>query len=86
MSEQEADLERINNKHYRIRGSNDLKYPPNESRCGITCGHRHDFFIDREGHSRAKEHRCFLAVGHEEYCEFSSECGERGVRRDPVAA
>lgn len=87
MSEQEPDLELINTKHFRIRGSNDLEYPPNESRCRITCGHDHDFFRDHEGHSRVKEHRCFLAIGHEDiYCEFSSECGERGLRRDPVAA
>lgn len=71
----------INNKHEQIRGSNEMKYPPNESRCRQTCGHKHDEYIDREGHQRSKEHRCFLAIGHpQKYCQFSSECFERRVR------
>lgn len=79
---QEMDDESINAKHKRIRGSHDLKYPANDSRCRQTCGHRHDLTKNSLGLERLQEHRCFLAVGHEEtYCQFSSECGEMRVRR-----
>lgn len=76
--------ERINNKHYRIRGSHDLKYPPNASRCRNTCGLDHDWITDVNGREHPREHRCFLAVGHKElYCEFSSACGAERVKRLP---
>ena len=75
----------ISAKHYRIRGSDELKYPANESRCRNTCGHPHDQYQDRDGHPRYKEHRCFLGIGHrEKFCEFSSVCGEVRVRAERV--
>lgn len=78
----EMDDESITAKHKRIRGSHDLKYPANNSRCRQTCGHRHDLTKNSLGLERLQEHRCFLAGGHEEvYCKFSSECGELRVGR-----
>lgn len=77
----EMDDKTINDKHRHIRGSDDLKYPGNQSRCRSTCGHYHDEYHDHEGHLKYKEHRCFLAIGHrEEFCEFSSVCSEKRVR------
>lgn len=82
MPQFDPEDERINNKHFRIRGSHDLKYPGNESRCRQTCGLRHCLTANSLGLERLEEHRCFLAAGHKEiYCEFSSECGETRVVR-----
>lgn len=77
----ETDDERINNKHYRIRKTHELKYPANESRCRNTCGIRHDFTKNSLGLQRVQEHRCYLSISHTGYCEFSSECGELRIRR-----
>lgn len=71
----------INNKHERIRGSDELRYPGHQMQCRQTCGHDHDGYHDHDGHIRYKEHRCFLAIGHsDQFCQFSSECFERGVK------
>lgn len=75
--------EEISNKHKRVRGSNELKYPPNESRCKQTCGTSHDLVDTLKG-ERTVEHRCFLVVAHQGYCEFSSACGD--VLESQVAA
>jgi hypothetical protein len=71
------ELEGYNVKHKRIRGSSRLKYPPNESRCLQRCGiEAHDTWTHRfTGKVFSTEHRCFLSLGHEGPCEFSSECG-----------
>lgn len=84
--EDELEDEKLNTKHYRIRGTHDLKYPPNESRCHNTCGHYHDVIQARAG-EKVLQHRCFLSINHRsEYCEFSSCCGELRVRRVSEAA
>lgn len=77
---QDPEDQRINNKHFRIRGSHDLKYSANKSRCLNRCGIAHDWIKDASGREVAKPHRCFLAVGHEGFCEFSSICGETKVQ------
>lgn len=73
----EMSEQSINAKHYRIRSTHDLKYPPNESRCRAGCGSAHDPVPTERG-ERLLQHRCFLAVAHEGECEFSSAC-ERGL-------
>lgn len=78
---QDSEDQRINDKHFRIRGSHDLKYPANKQRCEQTCGHFHDHTTNSHGLTFIKEHRCFLKAGHkEQFCEFSSACGESGVK------
>lgn len=77
---QDLEDQRINDKHYRIRGSHDLKYPANRSRCLNRCGIAHDLIKDPSGREVARPHRCFLAVGHEGFCQFSSICGEVEVK------
>lgn len=78
---QEMTDERISDKHFRIRGSHELKYPPNESRCRNICGHLHDI-ITLPKVERVVPHRCFLGLNHTGYCEFSSTCGELRIRRE----
>jgi hypothetical protein len=72
----DAEINSINKKHKRIRGTPELKYPPKESRCRLTCGiSGHDWWADKfTGKQREGQHRCFLAIGHRGDCEFSSEC------------
>lgn len=76
--------ERITAKHFRIRGSHELKYPPNESRCRNSCGHYHDVITLPKG-DRVVPHRCFLGLSHTGFCEFSSACGELRIRRERTA-
>lgn len=76
----EMDEETINKKHKRIRGSDEFKYPPNASRCKQTCGIAHDWVRDMEGREHPRQHRCFLSLDHEGFCEFSSACGEMRIR------
>lgn len=73
----ELEIKSFNAKHKRLRGSNDLKYPPRESSCKNECGiPEHDVSMNREGKEMMRrQHRCFLAAGHEGACEFSSACG-----------
>lgn len=74
-----TDLQ-IEKKHRQIRRSDDLKYPGSAFRCMGRCGHYHDEIGDQ-----LKQHRCFLGIGHrEEFCEFSSACGEVNVRPKAV--
>lgn len=75
----------INKKHRRIRGSDVLKYPPNESRCKQTCGTRHDRVVTAQG-ERMVEHRCFLALEHQSDCQFSSACGNVRDSKKSLAA
>lgn len=75
----------VNKKHRRVRGSDALKYPPNESRCRETCGTRHDRVVTAHG-ERMVEHRCFLALEHQGYCEVSSACGSIEVPKKSLAA
>jgi hypothetical protein len=63
----------INNKHRKVRGSDDLKYPPKDERCGGECGESH-YLIEVRGMERMRMHPCFLAMGHAGSCEFTSEC------------
>lgn len=77
--------DQISKKHKRIRGSDELKYPPNESRCRQTCGTHHDRVSTRQG-ERMVEHRCFLALDHRGHCEFSSACGDLRVPNESWAA
>lgn len=82
--------EEVNAKHLRVRGSDRYKYPPNESRCKAECGiEGHCVDTHRfTGKTRIVQHRCFLALGHGGFCEFSSECGvtDRAIQRDEMAA
>lgn len=81
---QEMSDESIADKHKRIRGTHDLKYPGNKSRCKSTCGIAHDWIMDINGREHPRQHRCYLAIDHKDpYCQFSSQCGERRIR--PVA-
>lgn len=74
-----TDLQ-IDQKHRRIRKSDRLKYAGNEFRCLSRCGNYHD-----EVDGDLKQHRCVLTVAHpEEFCAFTSECGERKVRPKSV--
>lgn len=57
-------------KHRRLRGSDDLRYPPNTHRCRLHCG-----LEDMRDGGRVRSHSCFLRLGHKEPCEYSSECG-----------
>lgn len=69
-SDFESD-EAMDAKHIRLRGSLALKYPPREASCRHECGL--DDYRKSEGKPPV-QHRCFLAVGHQGPCEFSSEC------------
>lgn len=69
----DPEIEGYNKKHRRVRGSLQLKYPPKESRCLKTCGTLH-YQVDTRKGKEYREHPCFLAIGHEGLCEFSSEC------------
>lgn len=62
----------IDAKHIRLRGSLKYKYPPRESSCRHECGNT-DYY--KVAGKPPIHHRCFLAVGHDGDCEFSSECG-----------
>lgn len=67
----------INAKHRKIRGSSELKYPAFDSeRCHVNCGLM-DLrnIVATRVEDRRRNHRCFLFLGHEGDCEFSSECG-----------
>lgn len=79
---EDPELERINNKHFRIRKSHELKYPGNESRCKQTCGYLHDEVENSFNVMTLKEHRCFLKIGHEPHCQFSSACGRVVIKRE----
>lgn len=57
-------------KHHKLRGSDDLRYPPNSHRCRLHCG-----LEDMRDGVRVQSHSCFLRLGHTEPCEYSSECG-----------
>lgn len=85
----DSELESFNKKHKRIRGTHELKYPPKESRCRSECG-RQDYRLEIRGREQIRHHPCFLAINHEEDCEFSSECmghPHKAVRRiETVAA
>ena len=63
----------ITDKHKRVRGTHELKYPAKEGRCQKSCGHPHYEVRTTKG-VRWIEHPCFLAVDHNGECEFSSEC------------
>lgn len=67
------ELESINKKHRRLRGSDELKYPQRNLRCRSECGVAH-YRIDMASGAKVRQHPCFLIIGHEEPCEFSSEC------------
>jgi hypothetical protein len=75
----DAEIDSINKKHKRIRGTSELKYPPKESRCHATCGIPADDAWAHKftGKFQKGQHRCFLAIGHRGDCEFSSECTSR---------
>ena len=77
---QDLEDQRISDKHFRIRKSHDLKYPANKERCLITCGHLHDHVTNSLGLPITLEHRCFLKIGHGNFCQFSSACGELEVK------
>lgn len=64
-------LKQVNDKHVRIRGSIDLKYPPRDQCCLKPCGHN-DL---RETGMPARHHVCVLNR-HDtgKACEFSWEC------------
>lgn len=59
----DPELAGYNKKHERIRGTHELKYPPKESRCKLTCGSLHYEIETRQG-KEYREHPCFLAIGH----------------------
>lgn len=61
----------IDAKHISLRGSLKYKYPPRESSCRHECG-ASDYF--KVVSKPPEHHRCFLAIGHQGDCEFSSEC------------
>lgn len=63
----------INAKHVALRGSLVYKYPPNAARCKKECGYLH-YVIESLRGRQVVERPCFLAIGHEGYCQFSSEC------------
>lgn len=64
----------IEAKHLRLRGTTDLRYPPNQHRCRLRCGL--DDMRDGEGErQRISSHCCFLRSNHDGPCEWSSECG-----------
>lgn len=77
--------EEITEKHKRIRGTHELKYPPNESRCRNKCGTKHDPVMTDKGEIMV-EHRCFLGVGHVGQCEFSSACADLRAADAELAA
>ena len=60
----------INDKHFRIRGSMDLKYPPRDQACLAPCG----FKDARQLGELPRDHVCVLERHHKGECEFSSEC------------
>lgn len=62
----------IQSKHLRLRGTEALRYPDKEDRCGRSCGLGD---LPADGKREARDHPCFLGP-HEGPCEFSSECGE----------
>lgn len=69
----DPEVERYAAKHRRLRGTDQLRYPPNAHRCRLRCGL--DDMRDGEGDKqRVASHQCFLGT-HEGRCEFSSECG-----------
>lgn len=71
----DPEIEGYYKRHKRIRGSHELKYPPKESRCRRACGTLH-YEVDTRKAKEYREHPCFLAIGHEGPCEFSSECAQ----------
>lgn len=79
MTDEDDDVEccmttgEINAKYVALRGSLLYKYPPKEARCRKECGYLH-YVIESPRGRRVVEHPCFLAIGHEGWCQFSSEC------------
>lgn len=60
----------IERKHLRLRGTHNLRYPPNAHRCRLRCG-----LDDMRDGERVNSHTCFLRSNHDGPCEWSSECG-----------
>lgn len=75
-----SEIQGYNEKHKRIRGSLELKYPPKESCCRKGCGYQH-YKVEIRGKTETRQHPCFLAIGHEGPCEFSSECASMLTER-----